>query len=236
MSYPLPILPNFILILFFSCCVLCFGLLIDLLKNSVLNNTQTRRFSILLITYLIVQSIVTFSGFYRTNLDSLPPRFVLAVLPAVLIIISLFISKRGKNFLMSLDLQKLTFLSVVRIPVELSLLSLFVYKAIPIEMTFEGFNYDIISGITAIIISWFAFKNHSIRKFLLWIWNIAALALLITIVIISIFSTPTSFQVFGIDQPNIAILNFPYVLLPGFIVPVVFFTHLASIYQLIHRK
>ncbi len=236
MTYPLPILPNYISILFFSCCFLCLGLLIDLLKNSSLKNSQLRLCLILLIVYLNIQSVVTLSGFYHTNLEAVPPRFILVVLPAIVLIAYVFISQKGRSFIMSLHLQKLSFLSILRIPVELSLLSLFVHKAIPIEMTFEGYNYDIISGITAIFISWYAFKGQKIRKTLLWIWNILALGLLITIVGISIFSTPSNFQIFGLEQANVAILNFPYVLLPCFIVPVVFFTHLASIYQLIHRK
>ena len=236
MSYPLPSLPSFIVILFFSCCILCYGLLMGLLKNSSLNKKQTRIVGFLIPCYLIIQSLISYSGFYRTKLDVLPPRFILVVLPAVIFIISLFILARGRNFLISLNMKKLTFLSVVRIPVELSLLCLFIYKAIPEEMTFEGYNYDIISGVTAIFISWFAFRNQKINKSLLWIWNLLALGLLITIIVISILSTPTNFQVFGIEQPNIAILNFPYVLLPCFIVPVVFFTHIASLYQLIHRK
>jgi len=215
---------------------LCFGLLLALLNNSSLGRKKTKVVAGIVLVYILIQSIITTSGFYNSNLEAFPPRFVLVVLPAFLVIGSLFISSWGRDFIMRLDLKKLSFLSIVRIPVELSLLSLYINKLIPVEMTFEGLNFDILSGITAIFVSWFAFRNQKVNRSILWIWNLIALALLITIIIVSILSTPTDFQVFGMEQANIAILNFPFVLLPCFIVPVVFFTHLASIYQLIYRK
>ncbi|MDB6080057.1 MAG: putative transrane protein of unknown function, partial [Akkermansiaceae bacterium] len=47
-----------------------------------------------------------------------------------------------------------------------------------------------------------------------------------------LLSAPFPFQRLALDQPNVAILSFPFIWLPTFIVPVVLFTHLASIRQL----
>ena len=63
-----------------------------------------------------------------------------------------------------------------------------------------------------------------------------ALGLLLNIVFIAIFSAPFSFQKFAFEQPNIAVLFFPFSWLPAFIVPVVLFCHLASIRQLIKHR
>jgi hypothetical protein len=60
-------------------------------------------------------------------------------------------------------------------------------------------------------------------------WNILGLILLLNVVIHGILSVPFPFQQFGLDQPNIAMLHAPYLLLPGLIVPVVLFSHLAAI-------
>ena len=62
------------------------------------------------------------------------------------------------------------------------------------------------------------------------------LGLLANIVVNALLSTPTPIQKFAFDQPNIAILNFPFSWLPTFIVPIVLFGHLASIRQLFKQN
>jgi len=52
----------------------------------------------------------------------------------------------------------------------------------------------------------------------------------------ALFSAPSPIQKFAFDQPNIAILNFPFSWLPTFIVPIILFGHLTSIRQLIKYK
>lgn len=52
----------------------------------------------------------------------------------------------------------------------------------------------------------------------------------------ALFSTPSPIQQFAFEQPNIAILNFPFSWLPTFIVPLVLFGHLASIRKLLKEK
>jgi hypothetical protein len=49
-------------------------------------------------------------------------------------------------------------------------------------------------------------------------------------------STPSPLQKIAFDQPNIAILNFPFSWLPTFIVPIVLLGHLVSIRQLLKEK
>ena len=67
------------------------------------------------------------------------------------------------------------------------------------------------------------------------LWNFIALVLLINIVVNAVLSAPFPFQQFAFDQPNIAVLYFPFVLLPAFIVPIVLFGHLVSIRQLVRK-
>jgi hypothetical protein len=54
----------------------------------------------------------------------------------------------------------------------------------------------------------------------------------LNIVVNAALSAPVPFQQFAFDQPNIAVLYFPFVWLPGFIVPLVLFAHLAAIQKL----
>lgn len=194
--------------------------------------TSSRGISRLLVLWLGLQGILALKGFY-IDLQSEIPKFPLLVLPALVLIALVFITKEGRSFIDKLPLEHLTYIHVIRIPVEIVLFWLFIEKQIPEIMTFEGRNFDILSGISAPIIGYLYFTKKVINKNILLVWNFVCLALLFNIVITAILSIPTPFQKFGFEQPNIAVLKFPMVWLPSFVVPVVLFSHLVSIQKLL---
>jgi len=183
-----------------------------------------------LLLWIIFQSIMGYTGFYEVT-DTVPPRFLLIVLPPLLTIIILFVTKRGRMYIDRLHLPTLTLFHVTRIPVELVLFWLLMHKVVPEQMTFEGNNFDILSGISAPFIYYFAFHKKKMSKKIALGWNIICLGLLLNVVITGVLSAPTPFQKIAFDQPNIALLHFPFNLLPA-LVPLVLFSHLASIRQL----
>ena len=99
----------------------------------------------------LLQSLVALRGFYLVT-DSWPPRLLLVLLPSALVIATLFLTTAGRRFLDGLQLDRLTLLHLVRIPVELVLWRLFLHRAVPQLMTFEGRNWDILLGLSAPII------------------------------------------------------------------------------------
>ncbi|NII29223.1 hypothetical protein HB364_29355 [Pseudoflavitalea sp. X16] len=218
-------LPLYIPVVFIATTILALYLLYK-------STGRSRITIVVALLWLILQAFTGMSGFY-TDTNTMPPRFILALGPPLLIIILLFIARRGRTFLDNWNLKWLTWLHVVRIPVELVLYWLFVYKQVPRLMTFEGINYDILSGITAPVIVLLCFHAQKLRKILLLIWNIICLGLLLNIVIHAILSAPLPFQQLAFDQPNVAVLYFPYVWLPAFIVPAVLLAHLVAIRQLL---
>ena len=143
--------------------------------------------------------------------------------------ISMFITRKGKEFIDSVPLFYLTLINVVRLPVEVVLYWLSIQKVVPELMTFEGRNYDIFAGISAIAIVYLIHKNRTQYKNTILVWNIISLGLLLNIVVNAFLSSPSPLQKFAFEQPNIAILYFPFSWLPTFIVPIVLFGHLASI-------
>jgi hypothetical protein len=180
----------------------------------------------------ILQLLLGEINFYE-NENSIPPRFLLLILPAIVIIFLLFLTKKGNRFLDSLNIKQLAILHTVRVPVELVLYFLYIAKTIPQIMTFEGSNFDIIAGFTAPIMYYFGFIKKSLSAKMIIVWNMLSLALLINIVFIAILSAKTPFQKFGLHQPNIAIAHFPFTWLPSIIVPIVMLSHLATIKQLL---
>jgi hypothetical protein len=107
---------------------------------------------------------------------------------------------------------------------------------IPELMTFEGYNFDILSGISAIVVYYLVFVRQKAGNKLLLFWNIACLLLLVNIVGIAILAAKTPFQQLAFDQPNIGVTYFPFVILPAIIVPIVLISHIAAIRQRLLKK
>jgi len=93
--------------------------------------------SLVMILWLALTGILAYTGFF-TDTSGIPPAFTLAVAPALLLILYLQTGKKGKAFTNSLDLRTLTWLHIVRVPVELVLYWLAASQAVPELMTFEG--------------------------------------------------------------------------------------------------
>lgn len=185
--------------------------------------------------WLALQAGIALTGFYL-NTDTMPPRIIVAIGIPLITVLLLVVTKKGSRMTASWDLRWLTVLHIVRIPVELVLFWLFLYKKVPELMTFEGINYDILSGITAPLIVWIGFSKSNPKKWLLLAWNFICLLLLINIVVHAVLSAPLPFQQFAFDQPNIAVMYFPYVWLPAFVVPVVLLSHLVTIRSLLRNR
>ncbi|MTI31968.1 hypothetical protein [Xanthovirga aplysinae] len=182
----------------------------------------------IILVLMVFQLIIGLSGFYQT-----PPRFLLLLPPNILMVLFLFLTRGGRAFIDSLDLKKLTLLHTVRIPVEITLYYVFLSKLIPVNMTFEGNNFDIIAGITAPIIYYLVFVTGKASRTLLLVWNFLCLALLLNVLTFAVLSAQTPLQKLAFDQPNIGVTYFPFVWLPTIIVPIVFLSQLAGIRQLI---
>jgi hypothetical protein len=103
---------------------------------------------ILLLLWLVVQTALGLKGFYL-NTNGLPPRLTFSLLPPVTAMVILLLTKKGRSFADGFDGKTLTLIHIVRVPVEITLYLLFLHKAVPEVMTFEGHNFDILCGLTA---------------------------------------------------------------------------------------
>jgi len=222
-------LPDSLVIIFLLTVILTFLLFINAVRHKPTA-------AIVLVVWLAVTGILSINKVFQ-NTSTIPPRLMIVIAPAILFIILLLITKSGRKFTDNIDLKKLTLVHIVRVPVEITLFMLSTHKLIPELMTFAGRNFDILSGITAPIVYFVCFKNSQLKnRKLLLVWNFICLGLLLNIVINALLSAPFPFQQFAFDQPNIAILYFPFTWLPCFIVMIVLYSHLAAIRQLVRHK
>ncbi len=217
--------PAYVTAVFIATVLLTLWLFVKATKNKII-------VTIISLVWLALTGVLAYNGFFK-NTSGFPPHFIFAVAPPLLAIILLFVTNGGTRFINNIDLRTITLLSIVRIPVEFVLYWLFMNKAVPELMTFTGRNFDILAGITAPIVYFICFKdNIVINKRLLFVWNLISLLLLLNIVVNAILSLPFPFQQFAFNQPNIAVLYFPFIWLPSFIVMIVLFSHLIAISRL----
>ena len=216
-------LPTWIEILFILTCIVTIGLF-------YYSNNKPRILILFIIIISLAQSILAYNDFYQIT-DSFPPRFLFIILPSLLIIIYGLLPRQTAWIINNRNTKISTFIHLVRLPVEIVLLYLFLNNMIPQLMTFEGMNYDIIIGITAPIIGFLYLKNKISKNFLIY-WNIIGLILVLFIMIIGVLSAELPFQQFGFEQPNRGLQYFPFILLPALIVPLVIYVHISDIIKL----
>jgi hypothetical protein len=227
-------LPLYVSLLFILTALVTAWLLLRSIGRSESASLPARLLLFLIPFWFVLQGILGVGDFYHFA-DAVPPRvFLFGILPVLLLIASYFVFFR--KFVEGLSLRALTILHVIRIPVELVLLFLFQSGQVPQIMTFEGRNFDILSGLTAPIIYFLAFRGSKPNKAILITWNLVALGLLFNIVSIAILSMKSPLQKLAFDQPDVALGYFPFIWLPTIVVPIVLFSHLAALWNLIRTN
>jgi type IV secretory pathway TrbD component len=104
----------------------------------------------------------------------------------------------------------------------------------PLQMTYTGRNFDIVTGVSALVLGLVMLK-WNVPRVVVWIWNVTGLALLINIVAVAMLSSPL-FQFFGSDHLNTFVAYPPYVLLPAVMVLAAWAGHLVVFKALVIRK
>lgn len=176
--------------------------------------TSKNKFALMSFTgYLIIVGCITASGIFI----SFPKLFIFVILATIILSFTVY----KKIEVSRISPKHLILIHCLRIIVEFGLYGLFLQKKIPIFMTFSGWNFDIFIGITA---AFFLLANIY-KQTIFFVWNILGLILLAIIVVTAIVSSPLPVQLIAFNQPNIAVLEFPYSFLPAIIVPIVALSH-----------
>ncbi|RZL68009.1 MAG: hypothetical protein EOO93_04320 [Pedobacter sp.] len=183
---------------------------------------RDKRLLLLFIIWQLIVGTLAFLKVFEKQPNLLP---ILILVTIIFTFISLKRIDRQK-----LNSKLLLSIHILRIPVELVLYQLFLQQKIPNLMTFKGWNYDILVGISALAILFYQLTNKGkFNRQLLIVWNIIGIVFLFIIVSLAILSSPLPIQQFAFDQPNIALLEFPYCFLPTCVVPIVFMSHILLI-------
>jgi hypothetical protein len=155
--------------------------------------------------------------------DARPPPLVLLLVLTLGGAIALGCSRFGQRLVLGLPLWALVGFQAFRLPVELVLHRAAADGLMPVEMSFSGYNFDILSGVSALLVG-AALALGWLGTRAAWLWNVGSLLLLCNIIGIAVAATPL-FHAFGPQHLNVWVTRPPYVLLPTVLVMAALFGH-----------
>jgi hypothetical protein len=152
-----------------------------------------------------------------------PPPLMIAVAVPLLLAIVVAASSLGRRIAASVSFAAIVAIQAFRFPLEIVMHEAATSGLMPVQMSYSGRNFDIVTGILAIPVAWIALRSPRSRGIVV-AWNVIGTLLLINIVTIAIASTPV-FAAFGPDRLNTWVADPPYVFLPTILVPAAAFGH-----------
>jgi len=179
---------------------------------------------LVVVGWLLVPGLLALSGALDRYTMPAPALVLIATLTVATIVLAL--SPVGGRIASSTSLAALVGFQFFRVPLEWVLHRLFVEGIVPVQMTYAGRNFDIVSGVTAGIVAMLLVAGRAGRGLVL-MWNLLGLGLLANIVVVAILSTPTPLRHFMNEPANRLPSMFPYVWLPTFLVQAALFGHLV---------
>ena len=225
-------------ILLSLCCLVCMilffsGLWKVLLRTRWERKKQTRVFFrtlTLLVVWVLLLSVLSLRGFF-SDFSHLPPRPGLALLLPLPVALLAAFSKGGRELLSCVPPQWLIYLQSFRIVVEIVLWLAVLRGLLPVQMSFEGRNFDILSGLFAIPVGYYCFVRKTWPSWIVLVYNTGGLLLLLNIVLIAVLSMPTPLRIFHNGPANTLVGDFPFIFLPGLLVPLAYTLHIFSLRQ-----
>ncbi|HEX2734056.1 MAG TPA: hypothetical protein VHM70_20750 [Polyangiaceae bacterium] len=156
--------------------------------------------------------------------DSRPPRVLFMLVPTLIACVLLARSSIGLKVANRFDAASLVGFQAFRLPLELMMYRAACEGLMPMQMSFRGYNYEVVTGTVALLL-WLVARRWALPRWVLIAFNALGLATLTTVVGIAIAAMPM-FAAFGPNSLNVWVTHFPYLLLPTVMVPLALGGHL----------
>ena len=193
---------------------------------------SARRMSLLALIAVAAWMAITYAAAAAGLLKfgPLPPRIAFVLIPMFVGVIALARSRFGLRLATDVPLAALVGFQAFRFPLELIMHRAYSEGIMPVQMSYSGRNFDILTGITAVVVAMLIV----LKRMPTWgvkIWNWGGTLLLLNIVVIALISTPTPIRLFHNEPANVWIADAPFIWLPALFVAYALLGHL-----LIFRK
>ena len=157
--------------------------------------------------------------------DRTPPPFAFLVLGVVLVSVALSFGAVGTQIAQQIPIWVLVASQSFRLPLEVAMHALVDRGIMPVQMSYSGRNFDIVTGATAVIVAVLVKAGYG-GRWLVAAWNVLGLGLLVNVVTVAIVSTPR-IRYFGDQQVVTFVTYTPFVWLPAVMVAAALAGHLV---------
>jgi hypothetical protein len=188
-------------------------------------------FPLAIAAWLALTTALAHSGVFQT-FDARPPR-----LPMVMVgmLVTSLILTRTQGFRRMLAVAPREWpiaLETFRVGIELCLYLLFLDGLVPVQMTLEGGNFDILVGLTAPLVA-LAVRKAWGGRWLVALWNVGGLVSLVNVVRTVVRALPGPLHVDLGGVSPIVLTTAPFVWVPAFVLPIAVLGHVISLRQLL---
>jgi hypothetical protein len=187
-----------------------------------------------LVVWFLYAVLMSHSGII-SNSQMRPPGIAFIVGPVLLFLIFFIVRPSASaQVILVFPLWLIVGTQCFRVGVELFLHQLWIEGLVPRVLTFKGANIDIYIGLSAPLIAWLSTRGRWGLK-LASAWNILGLLALLNVVTRAVLTAPGTLNLIHAEAPDRMISTFPFLLIPGFFVPLAVVLHLVAIRAIISR-
>jgi serine-type D-Ala-D-Ala carboxypeptidase/endopeptidase len=155
-----------------------------------------------------------------------PPTMMLLLIMLFALAGGLGLSRVGGRLAAGLPLAVLVGAQSFRLPLELMMHRAYEVGIMPVQMSYSGLNFDILTGSLAIIVGVLVATGRAgVRVVRAWNW--LGTLLLANIIVIALLSAPTPLRVFKNEPANVWVTSDPYVWLPTVMVAFAILGHIV---------
>lgn len=170
----------------------------------------------------------------KLSFESRPPTMLFVFAGVFVLAFGAGFSRFGKHLGAGLPLAVLVGFQAFRFPLELLLHQAYRDGLMPVQMSYSGRNFDIVTGISAAILG-LALWKRALPKWMVQAWNVMGILLLANILTIAVLSTPLPIRRFFQEPANVWIKDAPYVWLPAVFVLLAIMGHVVIARKLASR-
>lgn len=146
-----------------------------------------------MIAWAALLTVLSYNGFFA-DFSKLPPRPALAILVPLPFVLWFAFSTIRTKLLQKVPPQWLVLMQSFRIAVEVLIWFAFLAGKLPVQMSFEGRNYDVLTGILALPAAYLLLIKKPYWRVIVVAFNVTGILLLLNILAVALLSMPTSLR------------------------------------------
>ena len=198
----------------------------------VLVGTRSRAIRAVLVGWLGAVFFLGAAGAFEGQPETRVPTIAFAVaLPIVVGAVLLARSESFRRLVDAVPLPTLVGVQLYRVIGAMFLVA-FAQDRLPAEFALPAGIGDVAVGLTAPLVAYRLVRRRRWSRRAALTWNVFGIADLVVAVATGFLTSPSAYQQLAFDEPNQLIVQFPFVLVPAFAVPVSILLHIFALRRL----